>query len=213
MKLIIYHGSDNIIDNPSHEGGRKFSDFGIGFYATTNIEMAKSWATRRKDKPAYVNKYMFNVDGLNSLTFDLDIHWILFIAYNRGLILNKEIKDVLNKKYDDINKYDVIIGPTADDRMFDTLNLFFNNNITIDHCINALNSMDLDIQYNIRTKTGIDAIAFSSSMELDELDKVYYSNEVKAKRDIMNKKMTFIRQKFGKVGKYFDELEGGDING
>lgn len=213
MKLIIYHGSDNIIDNPSHEGGRKFSDFGIGFYATTNIEMAKSWATRRKDKPAYVNKYMFNVDGLNSLTFDLDIHWILFIAYNRGLILNKEIKDILNKKYDDINKYDVIIGPTADDRMFDTLNLFFNNNITIDHCINALNSMDLDIQYNIRTKTGIDAIAFSSSMELDELDKVYYSNEVKAKRDIMNKKMTFIRQKFGKVGKYFDELEGVDING
>jgi len=213
MKLIIYHGSDNIIDNPSHEGGRKFSDFGIGFYATTNIEMAKSWAARRKDNPAYVNKYMFNVDGLNSLTFDLDIHWILFIAYNRGLILNKEIKDILNKKYDDINKYDVIIGPTADDRMFDTLNLFFNNNITIDHCINALNSMDLDIQYNIRTKTGIDAIAFSSSMELDELDKVYYSNEVKAKRDIMNKKMTFIRQKFGKVGKYFDELEGVDING
>lgn len=213
MKLIIYHGSDNIIDNPSHEGGRKFSDFGIGFYATTNIEMAKSWATRRKDKPAYVNKYMFNVDGLNSLTFDLDIHWILFIAYNRGLILNKEIKDILNNKYDDINKYDVIIGPTADDRMFDTLNLFFNNNITIDHCINALNSMDLDIQYNIRTKTGIDAVAFSSSMELDELDKVYYSNEVKAKRDIMNKKMTFIRQKFGKVGKYFDELEGVDING
>ncbi len=29
----------------------------------------------------------------------------------------------------------------------------------------------------------------------------------------MNKKMTFIRQKFGKVGKYFDELEGVDING
>ena len=213
MKLIIYHGSDNIIDNPSHEGGRKFSDFGIGFYATTNIEMAKSWATRRNDKPAYVNKYMFNVDGLNSLTFDLDIHWILFIAYNRGLILNDGINDILNKRYENIDEYDVIIGPTADDRMFDTLNLFFNNNITIDHCLNALNSMDLDIQYNIRIKTGIDAVAFSSSIELDELDKVYYSNEVKAKRDIMNKKMTFIRQKFGKVGKYFDELEGVDING
>jgi len=56
MKLIIYHGSDNIIDKPNYEGGRKFSDFGRGFYATTNIEMAKSWATRRKDKPAYVNK-------------------------------------------------------------------------------------------------------------------------------------------------------------
>jgi len=133
MKLIIYHGSDNIIDKPNYEGGRKFSDFGRGFYATTNIEMAKSWATRRKDKPAYVNKYMFNVDGLNSLTLDLDIHWILFIAYNRGLILNDEINHILNKKYENIHEYDVIIGPTADDKMFDTLNLFFNNNITIDH--------------------------------------------------------------------------------
>ncbi len=213
MKLIIYHGSDNIINNPRHEGGRKFSDFGRGFYATTNIEMAKSWAARRKDKPAYVNKYMFNVDGLNSLTFDLDIHWILFIAYNRGLILNDEINDILSEKYKNINKYDVIIGPTADDRMFDTLNLFFNNNITIDHCLHALNSMDLDIQYNIKTQTGIDAVAFSGSTELDELDKEYYSNEVKAKKNIMNRKMTFIRQKFGKVGKYFDELEGVDING
>ena len=100
--------------------------------------MAKSWATRRKDKPAYVNKYIFNVEGLNSLTFDLDIHWILFIAYNRGLILNEEVKAILDKKYKDIKKYDVIIGPTADDKMFDTLNLFFSNNITIDHCLHAL---------------------------------------------------------------------------
>ncbi len=213
MKLIIYHGSDNIIDKPNYEGGRKFSDFGRGFYATTNIEMAKSWATRKKDKPSYVNKYMFNVDGLNSLTFDLDIHWILFIAYNRGLILNDEINNILNKKYENIHEYDVIIGPTADDKMFDTLNLFFNNNITIDHCLHALNSMDLDVQYNIKTQAGIDAVEFSSATQLDELDKVYYSKEVRAKKDIMNKKMTFIRQKFGKVGKYFDELEGVDING
>jgi len=73
--------------------------------------------------------------------------------------------------------------------------------------------MDLDVQYNIKTQAGIDSVEFSSATQLDELDKAYYSKEVKAKKDIMNKKMTFIRQKFGKVGKYFDELEGVDING
>lgn len=46
MNLIVYHGSDNIIDNPEHNGGRNFSDFGLGFYITTNIEMAKGWASR-----------------------------------------------------------------------------------------------------------------------------------------------------------------------
>ncbi len=27
----------------------------------------------------------------------------------------------------------------------------------------------------------------------------------------MNKKMKFVRQKFGKIGKYFDEIEGSDL--
>jgi hypothetical protein len=29
----------------------------------------------------------------------------------------------------------------------------------------------------------------------------------------MNNKMVFIRQKYGKVGKYFDELGGDDLDG
>lgn len=29
----------------------------------------------------------------------------------------------------------------------------------------------------------------------------------------MNNKMVFIRQKYGKIGKYFDELQGEDLNG
>ena len=33
------------------------------------------------------------------------------------------------------SSYDIIIGPTADDRMFDTLRLFFENNITVEHCL------------------------------------------------------------------------------
>lgn len=180
---------------------------------TTNIEMAKSWASRRKGKPAYVNKYMLDTEGLTSLTFDLDIHWILFIAFNRGLIINEEIKIILENKYKNTNDYDVIIGPTADDRMFETLSLFFDSNITLEHCLKSLNSMDLDIQYNIKSGKGINAMSFTNFIELDELEKDYYSNEVKEKKKLMNNKMVFIRQKYGKMGKYFDELGGEDLDG
>lgn len=212
MKLIVYHGSNDIIDKPKHDGGRRFSDFGLGFYVTTNIEMAKSWACRKKAKNSYVNKYMFNVDGLNSLTFDLDLSWLLFIAYNRRVVENEELKGILKDKYKDIEKYDIIIGPTADDRMFDTLDLFFNNNITLEHCLQALNSMDLDIQYNIRSSKGIQAFEFVKHLELDDLDKEYYVNETKQKKIIMENKMRFIRNKFGHIGKYFDELRGCDLD-
>lgn len=213
MKLIIYHGSTEIINSPKHSGGREFSDFGLGFYVTTNIEMAKSWASRRRGKPAYVNKYMLDTEGLASLTFDLDIHWLLFIAFNRGLIINEEIKTILVDKYKNIDDYDVIIGPTADDRMFDTLSLFFSNSITLDHCLKALNSMNLDIQYNIKSSKGISSTSFSNYIELDDMEKDYYANEVKEKKNIMNKKMIFIRQKYGKSGRFFDELQGDDLNG
>lgn len=213
MKLIVYHGSDNIIDNPKYDGGRKFSDFGKGFYLTTNIEMAKSWATRKKDRPAYVNKYTLESENLKSLTFDLDLNWLLFIAHNRGLIVNEEVNKIIKNTYKDIDSYDVIIGPTADDRMFDTLNMFFTNTITLEHCIQSLNSMDLDVQYNIKSEKAIKALQYKTSLELDDIDKEYYQEEIKAKKSIMNKKMKFIRQKFGKIGKYFDEIEGIDING
>lgn len=213
MKLIVYHGSDRIIEKPKHNGGRKFSDFGLGFYITTNMEMAKSWATRKKDKNAYVNKYMLNSEGLNSLTFELDLEWLLFIAFNRGLIKDKGIKRIMDQKYMHINKYDIIIGPTADDRMFDTLSLFFTNSITLEHCIQALNSMDLDIQYNIQSEKGILALEFRNVIELDSIDKEYYANEVKAKKEIMNNKMKFIRHKYGNIGKYFDELREVDLVG
>lgn len=119
----------------------------------------------------------------------------------------------MKEKYNNIEKYDVIIGPTADDRMFDTLNMFFSNNITLTHCIQALNSMDLDIQYNLRSEKSIEQLKFVNNIELDELDKEYYFEEIKSKKIIMNKKMNFIRKKFGKEGKYFDEICEEDLNG
>ena len=43
-KLIIYHGSENIIEKPYYHGGKKENDYGYGFYCTENIELAKEWA-------------------------------------------------------------------------------------------------------------------------------------------------------------------------
>ena len=44
MKKIIYHGSINIIKEPIYGYGKKYNDYGLGFYCTENIELAKEWA-------------------------------------------------------------------------------------------------------------------------------------------------------------------------
>lgn len=51
--MIVYHGSDKKIEKPNYRGSRKGTDFGIGFYCTKNLEMAKSWCALRNGQ--YVN--------------------------------------------------------------------------------------------------------------------------------------------------------------
>ena len=44
MKKILYHGSENIIEQPDYRKGAKTNDYGRGFYCTEEIELAKEWA-------------------------------------------------------------------------------------------------------------------------------------------------------------------------
>ena len=39
---ILYHGSKEVIKNPTLRGGKESNDYGYGFYCTENIEIAKA---------------------------------------------------------------------------------------------------------------------------------------------------------------------------
>ena len=43
-KLYIYHGSDHIVGLPKFGSGKSYNDYGLGFYCTETIELAKEWA-------------------------------------------------------------------------------------------------------------------------------------------------------------------------
>ena len=42
--LIIYHGSQQIVEIPEFGIGKNYNDYGQGFYCTESIELAKEWA-------------------------------------------------------------------------------------------------------------------------------------------------------------------------
>ena len=46
-KIIIYHGSQQIVEKPRFGIGKKYNDYGQGFYCTENIELAKEFLVRR----------------------------------------------------------------------------------------------------------------------------------------------------------------------
>ena len=42
--MIVYHGSDHIIEVPIYNGSKRTNDYGYGFYTTESLELAKEWA-------------------------------------------------------------------------------------------------------------------------------------------------------------------------
>ncbi len=152
--MIVYHGSETKIEKPIYKGSRKGTDFGSGFYCTENLLMAKSWCALRNGQ--YVNKYELDLTNLKVKEYKLDLEWLLFVCYNR---LNVDIS-IEN------SNYDVIIGPTADDKLYRTVQNFLDNVYSVDETLNILNCMKIDRQINLVSKKVLDNLKFLGVVEL-----------------------------------------------
>lgn len=152
--MIVYHGSEKIVQIPQYKGSRAGTDFGSGFYCTENLEMAKSWCALRNG--TYVNKYELKLDNLKVKEYNLDLEWLLFVCKNRS---NMDL--AIEEK-----TYDVIIGPTADDKLYRTVQNFLDNVYSVDETINILNCMKIDKQINLISKEALNNLEFLGVEEL-----------------------------------------------
>ena len=103
--MILYHTSNQIIKDPDIHHGRQNADFGWGFYLSPGREFTYRWARQN----AVVNEYELDESGLEVYCFKRSVEWFEYIFHNRRL-------------QDDISA-DVIIGPIANDTIFDTFGI------------------------------------------------------------------------------------------
>ena len=66
MKKIIYHGSKDRIEKPIFGKGKTYNDYGLGFYCTEQLEMAKGWAVSW-NHDGFANQYVLDLEGLQVL--------------------------------------------------------------------------------------------------------------------------------------------------
>ena len=130
--MELYHGSYCEIKNPNISYSRDSLDFGKGFYLTDIKKQAIDWADRfiKRGKTGCINIYTINFDELNTTykikKFDsYDMEWLDFILDCRNG----------SKRYLD---YDVIIGGIADDKVYNTIELYEFELITKDEALNRL---------------------------------------------------------------------------
>ncbi len=130
--IEVFHGSFTKIDRPDLSFSRKTLDFGAGFYVTPVREQAVSWAKRwrLRNLPAIINRYAYHDELLTELNVRIkdfpvyDREWLRFVADNRA---GKQQA-----------LYDVVQGGIANDRVFNTLELFFSGLISEEEALDRL---------------------------------------------------------------------------
>jgi len=51
--IVIFHGSEKVV-LPVFGEGKAYNDYGLGFYCTENLELAKEWACSHGTDGLYV---------------------------------------------------------------------------------------------------------------------------------------------------------------
>ena len=167
--MKLYHGSKNIIEHPIYGYGKKYNDYGLGFYCTENIEMAKEWAVSL-EKDGYANMYELETEDLDVLNLNdkkyCTLHWLAVLLENRefeansplGFEAKKYIRDNFGVEYQ--NK-DIIIGYRADDSYFSFAQDFINGGISYRQLCNAMRLGKLGEQIVLKSETAFNKIKFA----------------------------------------------------
>jgi len=152
-EIVLYHGSENIIQKPIYGAGNKHNDYGLGFYCTENIDLAKEWAVSSSDKNGYANKYILDTTNLKVLDLSSPqyniLHWITILLENRVFTLKNDIskagKEYLLENYSiPYKEYDVIKGYRADDSYFALLKHFLITLYLVKDLLKRLNLASLE---------------------------------------------------------------------
>lgn len=183
--MIIYHGSKDIIKKPIYGVGNPKNDYGLGFYCTENLELAKEWACSNNETNGYANIYEIHLDNYKVLDLRKKeytiLNWLALLLKFRTFDINKPIasqaKDFIIKNYlINIDNYDIIIGYRADDSYFSFAKDFINNTITLEQLSKAMQLGDLGTQIVLKSKKAIESLKYIGYERAIHLE--YYTKRV-----------------------------------
>ena len=156
--MILYHGSNMVVEKPRLVEQNRFLDFGHGFYTTTNKAQAENFAKKvvaRNGGIPTVNIYEID-DSIGSELLKIkrfnapDEEWLDFVSAHRNGMYEGE-------------QYDIIIGAVANDDVYRTLQVYSTGLLTKAQALESLRLMKLFDQYVFATNEAISLLKFVKS--------------------------------------------------
>jgi len=166
--MILYHGSNTEINTIDLSKCKPFKDFGPGFYTTPLHEQALAMARRTvrifgEGKPSITEFFcdddLFDVSVEKSTSAILKIkrfnepsnEWARFVINNR----NKKFTHLKNPDCNMDSKYDIVIGPVADDDITALVDVYLSGILSDEALTRELSFRELSIQFSFHTENSI----------------------------------------------------------
>ena len=156
--MLVYHGSNVEVRKPSLLKSRKKTDFGRGFYTTTQKEQAEHWTSIKIDRAKTGRRIVsvFEVDDALLTNPELKIRefhgpdeaWLNFVVDSR-----KGVE----------HDYDIVFGPVANDKVFTVVNLYESGVLDASAAIAELKAYKTYNQLSFHTPRVLQTLKFVKS--------------------------------------------------
>lgn len=182
--MVLYHGSDHIIQKPELKLGKTTNDYGRGFYCTEHVELAKEWACQ-KATDGFANKYEFDMSGLKVCNLEKEpyhiLNWLALLtryrSYWQAQSIAEEAKDYLQEQFFvDLADVDVVIGYRADDSYFSFAQDFISGTISLEQLARAMRLGKLGEQIVIKSERAFERLMFQDAEVADAEE--YYTKKI-----------------------------------
>ena len=163
--MIVYHGSNLVVEKPKLVVQNRFLDFGYGFYTTTNKIQAISFAEkvykRKNEGIKQVSIYEIDEEKIfeecSVLRFDFaNEAWLDFVSQNRNGNYNGEA-------------YDIIYGPVANDDVYTTFTLYQAGALSKEQTLEALKIKKLYDQMVFASEKSLSFLKFVGTVREEEM--------------------------------------------
>ena len=159
--MMLYHGTNIDIQSIDLASCRPYKDFGRGFYTTDLLEQAQKMAKRVSriyGGNPIVNLYEIDDNYMKNKELKIinfgtipSEKWAVFVMNNR----NRTFIDFKSLDCNFDYKYDIVVGPIADDDMAILFRQYQNNLISLQALLNGMTYQKTTSQYSFHTEKAV----------------------------------------------------------
>lgn len=204
--IILYYGSRGGIEGNIKPESREKCDFGKGFYLGENPMQVRGLICGDSAPVFYEIRLKLSEIPEERILRLEGKDWIYVVLANRKKCEDFNKLEMAKKWQKKLSKYDVIVGPIADDRMNIAIKRFSDYTLTDKGLEYCLKKADYGMQYVLKTelacsKAEIISYHDLSEKELDDAD--MYGRDMRNKcKNIINEASILYRNN----GEYLDQL-------